>query len=331
MPMPAEVRNGAESIEAAEEGWRSLWERDPAATLFQRPEYTRIWLTEFAGDRSPAVVEVRDGGALTGLVTLSADADGVLRFLGDPALTDYFGPVSSPEDRDAVASAIVQAVEGLDWQRAELCGLSADAGWFDPLARAAKASGFAVDEAQQEVCPRISLGGTFDDYLMSLNSKLRHEIKRKARKLEREAGPFTIRLETGSGVHDDMETFFDMYRASEGPKGHFAHWGLAGFFILLARTFGANGWLRLSFLEIDGKAIAGVFAFAARGTWYVYNAAFDQSYRELAPGMVLMAETIRLATEEGAHTFDLMRGDEPYKYRFGAVDVPLTQLTFRRT
>jgi CelD/BcsL family acetyltransferase involved in cellulose biosynthesis len=43
-----------------------------------------------------------------------------------------------------------------------------------------------------------------------------------------------------------------------------------------------------------------------------------------------MGETIRLAAEEGCSTFDMLRGDEPYKYRFGATDVPLIRLLLER-
>jgi CelD/BcsL family acetyltransferase involved in cellulose biosynthesis len=46
--------------------------------------------------------------------------------------------------------------------------------------------------------------------------------------------------------------------------------------------------------------------------------------------MVLMAETIRLATEEGCTVVDLLRGDEPYKYRFGATDTEVLELRFAR-
>ena len=73
-----------------------------------------------------------------------------------------------------------------------------------------------------------------------------------------------------------------------------------------------------------------MFSFAAKKAWSVYNSAYDHTEGELAPGMVLMSETIRLAAEEGCEVFDMLRGDEPYKYRFGAVDVPLIELKVDR-
>jgi CelD/BcsL family acetyltransferase involved in cellulose biosynthesis len=48
--------------------------------------------------------------------------------------------------------------------------------------------------------------------------------------------------------------------------------------------------------------------------------------RSSAPGIVLFAERIRTAIARGFTAFDFMRGNESYKYRFGATDQPLYQL-----
>ena len=45
---------------------------------------------------------------------------------------------------------------------------------------------------------------------------------------------------------------------------------------------------------------------------------------------VVESRRIRLAAEKGCEGFDMLRGDEPYKYRFGAVDVPLIELKVDR-
>ena len=42
--------------------------------------------------------------------------------------------------------------------------------------------------------------------------------------------------------------------------------------------------------------------------------------RRSSLGSVLLHQAIRMASQSGVQTFDFLRGDEPYKYRFGAVD-----------
>lgn len=330
--MEVSVRRDDAALTDLSGEWLALWRRDPAASPFHTPQYARAaWETELGADRSLAVIEMRRDAALAGLASVTIDVDETLRFLGNEAVTDYLGPISEPADREAVATAFFRAVDGLEWSAAELFGLSSDSGWTEVLGRAAKAAGFEVQESQQDVCPRIAPLGTYEEYLASLDGKLRHEIRRKARRLEREAGPYTIRVSDRSTLDADLATFYEMHRSSSGPKGRFMHEDVAVLFTRIARAFEEEGWLRLTWLDIGGEAAAGTFSFVEKGTWNVYNSVYDHRKGELAPGMVLMAETIRLATEEHCQVFDMLRGDEPYKYRFGAVDVPLMQLKVKRT
>jgi CelD/BcsL family acetyltransferase involved in cellulose biosynthesis len=329
--MEVSVRRDDAALTDLSGEWLTLWRKDPAASVFQTPQYARAaWETELGADQSLAVIEMRRDGVLAGLATTSVDADGTLRFLGNKEVTDYLGPVCAPSDRDVVADALVSAAEELEWSSAELFGLPADSGWPEALARAAKSAGYALEEIQQDVCPRIAPLGTYEEYLASLDGKLRHEIRRKARRLEREAGPYSIRTSDRSTLDADLETFYEMHRSSTGPKGRFMHEDVAVLFSRIARAFDEEGWLRLTWLEHEGEPLAGTFSFAAKKTWSVYNSAYDHTKGELAPGMVLMAETIRLAAEAGCGVFDMLRGAEPYKYRFGAVDLPLIELKVAR-
>jgi CelD/BcsL family acetyltransferase involved in cellulose biosynthesis len=308
--------------------WRALWETDPTATMFQRPEFLLTWIAEFEGP-PPVLVLARRDEQLAGLAAFRVDA-GVLRFLGDHEITDYLAPVGS--DREAVAATLLEGMAALEgWRSAELHCLAVDTGWPGAITDAAKGAGWIAEEQRQDVCPRVSLEGGFDAYLERLPGKLRHEMLRKERRLAREAGAYTVRLSTAATLDADLELFFAMHRSSEGAKGKFLHQGMAGFFTRLAHSFEQLGALRLSWLEVGDSTLAAVLSFADRDGWRVYNSAFDHSRRALAPGMVLMSETIRLAAREGALTLDLLRGDEPYKYRFGAVGLPLVQLTLSRS
>lgn len=329
--MEVSVRRDDAALTDLSGEWLTLWRKDPAASVFQTPQYARAaWETEIGADQTLAVIEMRRGGELAAFATASVDLDGTLRFLGNKEVTDYLGPVCEPADRDAVADAFFSATNELEWSQAELFGLATDTGWPESLARAAKAAGHTVEEIQQDVCPRIGPLRTYDDYLSTLDGKLRHEIRRKARRLEREAGAYTIRVSDRSTLDADLETFYEMHRSSTGPKGRFMHEDVAVLFTRIARAFDEEGWLRLTWLEHEGAALAGTFSFAAKNVWSVYNSVYDHTKGDLAPGMVLMADTIRLAAEEGCGVLDMLRGAEPYKYRFGAVDVPLIELQVSR-
>jgi CelD/BcsL family acetyltransferase involved in cellulose biosynthesis len=106
--------------------------------------------------------------------------------------------------------------------------------------------------------------------------------------------------------------------------------GMEIFFRRLGEEFSADGVFRLTFIEVGGELAAGTIGFVWGGTSSLYNSAFDRSWGTLAPGMVLVAEDIRLAIEEGCTGFDLLKGDYAYKYRFGSVPRAVKRLVVTR-
>lgn len=301
--------------------WRTLAAADPTATIFQSPDYAHCWWEEFGALRSLALVEILAAdGSLRGVAPLSMEPDGVVHFVGDPQISDYLAPLSRLEDRDAVAAALVEEAVALDgFTGLRLAGLPADSGWPEAIARAVKAAGLAVLEEPEDVCPVVAVRGSYDAYLHGLPGKQRHEIRRKARRLD-DAGGYRVRLAEASSIDDDLDIFFGLHRSADGPKGKFMHENMAAYFRRLAHAMLHRGWLRLAILDLAGAPVAGLYGFSDGRSWDLYNSAYDHSRRDLAPGMVLVAEAIRLAAGEGCATFDFLRGAEEYKYRFGAAD-----------
>jgi CelD/BcsL family acetyltransferase involved in cellulose biosynthesis len=305
--------------------WRALAAEDPASTVFGEPDFVFEWWEEFGAYRQLMLMEITEG-ELRGIAPMSLEPGGVLMFSGEPSITDYGGPVSRPGDRDVIAATVVESALGIDGvTRLKLHGLAADSGWPEALARAAKACGLSVGESQEDICPRAVIPGTYEDYLASLPGKQRHEIRRKARRLST-AGPWTVRIADEASLDADLDAFFQMHLSSDGPKGKFLNEGMISFFRRFAHALARRGVLRLATLEVAGTPVATVYGWVEHGVWSVYNSAYDHAQRVLSPGMVLVAETFRLAAEEGCHTLDFLRGSEEYKYRFGAVDLPVVLL-----
>lgn len=80
------------------------------------------------------------------------------------------------------------------------------------------------------------------------------------------------------------------------------------------------GFLELSFLTINHKKAAGYLCFDFNKKIYVYNSGFSTDFQYYSPGWVLLSLLIQHAIETGKTHFDFLRGDEKYKYKFGALD-----------
>jgi CelD/BcsL family acetyltransferase involved in cellulose biosynthesis len=57
----------------------------------------------------------------------------------------------------------------------------------------------------------------------------------------------------------------------------------------------------------------------------------DPDARELSPGVLMVAKYVERAIESGKRRIDFLRGNESYKYEWGAIDEPIQRLLVRRT
>lgn len=314
--------------------WSSLVTADPAGTFFHTPGFLKLYWEEFAHRPEHLLLAfAEENGVQVGAVAFER-VDATLRFLGGIDVTDYLGPVGLPEVQATVAKELFAALARRDdWSEADLRGLPEDRPWLELLAEGAAAQGFSVavgDDEPNAVAPFLPLPGSYEEYLAGLPSKLRHEIKRKARKLEAEAGPWRICLATRDTLEAYLDRFVELHRTSEGPKGVFMRPGMEIFFRRLGEAFLPRGIFNLTFIEIEGVKAAGTIGFRFEGTYYLYNSAFDRAYQGVSPGMVLVAEDVRIAIEAGCSGFDLLKGDYAYKYRFGAVPRAIKRLVVGR-
>jgi CelD/BcsL family acetyltransferase involved in cellulose biosynthesis len=60
----------------------------------------------------------------------------------------------------------------------------------------------------------------------------------------------------------------------------------------------------------------------------MFQTGMDPDLRELEPGHMMVAASLRSALTGGYRTYDLLRGDEPYKALWGARPEPLRRLRF---
>jgi len=318
----------------ARRDWSFLVTADPAGTFFQTPGFLKLYWEEFAREPDHLLLALaQENGAQVGAVAFELIGS-TLRFLGGTEVTDYLGPVALPDVQAAMAKELFTSLARReDWTEADLRGLPEDRAWLGLLAEAARDQGLSIQvlEDQNGVAPFLDLPGSYDEYLEQLPSKLRHEIKRKARKLESEIGPWHICLATAEDLDAFLDVFVEMHRTSEGPKGVFMQPGMEIFFRRLGEEFLPRGMFNLTFIELDGhRKLAGTVGFRFEGTFYLYNSAFDREFQAVSPGMVLVAEDIRTAIEAGCSAFDLLKGDYAYKYRFGAIPRAVKRLVVTR-
>lgn len=309
--------------------WRSLLEKDPNNHIFSTPEWNRVWWDEFGAGKDLLLLMMRSRDEVIGIVPLyrkAEDGRGILRFVGGIDLTDYLGPVCALGDRDDVARSLVEWLAATDeaWDELDAHNMPVPFGFGESLVDWADREGFDFTLDQEETAAILVLPNDWERYLSSLDSKDRHELRRKRRRLGRDHPDARFRTGTPETLERDLEIFVDMHRGADGHKGHFMKPEVATFFERLARELSPLGWLRLDFLEIADRAVASTFGFRLGHTFYLYNSAYEPDAARLSPGLVLVSELVKEAiADESIEVFDFLRGPERYKYQLGAQAVPL--------
>src|SRR5947208_4854623 len=224
--------------------WTDLARVDPAGTIFHRPAFLKLYWEEFGETPDHLLLtfaEDEDGRQVAAVAF--ERMDDTLRFLGGTEVTDYMGPVGEPSTQTQVAKELWAAlVQRDDWRSADLRGLAEDRPWLGLLREAANDEGLVVREEddQNGIAPFLSLPPTWDGYLESLPAKLRHEIRRKAKKLEAEAGPFRIIVADPDSHEALLDRFGEIHRMSERAQGWVIGAGREVLFGPLAAAFLAD-------------------------------------------------------------------------------------------
>ncbi len=309
--------------------WQGLVAADPVGTPFHGP----TWIMAWAAARGEGRLRVRTVEAEGTTVAVFPEiGDGTSwQVPGGTDVTDYRGPVGEPEHQSAAAAAWLAALAADGIDSFALHGLAADGGWMDAIAAAAEEQGFLIDGREREdVCPRVDLAGDDPEaWLERLDGKERHELRRKARKLGRDLGG--TELIEATDLPAALDRFWELAVTSEGDKGDFfADPSHRAFFDAQVAAFVGRGVLRIHELHAGGLPAASMISLVDDREWGLYNSALDPTLASFAPGTVLAAELCTLAASEGLRIFDFLRGDEDYKYRFGAVDREIERATLRR-
>ncbi|WP_437716865.1 GNAT family N-acetyltransferase [Sorangium sp. So ce448] len=323
--LDVEVLSRREELEALREPWSALWHRCPAATAFQRPEWLIPWCRALGPEDVLALVFRSDEG-LVGLAPLAVHRIGderVVALLG-AGITDYNDVLAASGYERAVAGAALACLEERAdaWDVADLHDLRASS----PLLLAEAPPGWSDEVEKHEACPAVMIPeGVAPDELFPPGMRAR--VARARKRLAR-AGDLRLDVADAATVDELLDALFANHKArwrSRGEGGVLDE-ALRPFHREAARALCARGALRLFGLRLDGRIIASLYGFAERGGLASYITGFDPELAWYSPGLVMLASAIEHAAREGARTVDFLRGREPYKYDWGAVD----RWTFRR-
>ncbi|MBI5967370.1 MAG: GNAT family N-acetyltransferase [Deltaproteobacteria bacterium] len=302
--------------------WEELLSNSRWQNPFLTPTWNEIWLKHFGKSLPAKLLLFRDQGqtlVALGVFSNSTDERGRqgLTLLGSSDVCDYRDLVVASRREKEAFHALVRFFADGSWDFLELPGVSEFSPTMQFLPPLLESSGFRVVLEVEEISVFLNLPPTWDEFLEKLEAKDRHELRRKMRRLEKEAAFEIWRVEDAPSLFRGMEIFFELHRKSRRDKAQFMTPQMQAYFQEISLRFQEKSWLNLSFLKIAGKEVATFFSFDFAGIEYVYNSGYDPQFARFSPGIVLAAHCLRGAIEKQRVGFNLLRGKERYKYHLG--------------
>jgi CelD/BcsL family acetyltransferase involved in cellulose biosynthesis len=298
---------------------------------FLRFEYLNAWWKTLGGGEWSngelfIVVVSHENGDLVGIAplffTLNRDSQPALLLLGSIEISDYLDFIVRTSELTEFAEALLGFLasdQAPAWQVLDLYNLPDSSPTLPALQAAAEKRGWLYAQQQLQSCPYILLPGDWEVYLSQIDKKQRHEVRRKMRRAEEFDPPVRWYIvDDAAQLEAEIEAFLDLM-AQEPEKERFLTPAMRKQFHTSMQAAFQAGWLQLAFLEAGGQKAAGYLNFDFAGHIWVYNSGLNYSFRELSPGWVLLGDLLQWANENKRQSFDFMRGDEDYKYRFGGI------------
>jgi CelD/BcsL family acetyltransferase involved in cellulose biosynthesis len=316
-----EEREGVSSLYPLREAWSDLWDRCPWATPFQSPEWLFAWCEAFEPEDAVTLV-LRRGGEIVGIapfVRMRIEGERVLMPLGC-GVSDYLDVVVAPAHKRAGAERMLGwlASSRGRWDRCELSRLRSSS----PLLGAAAPSSLVDRRWDDEPSPILRLPAFVADLAEVLPRGLAASVRYERRRAER-VGRARIDRANTEDLDASLDALFDLHGArcrDRGLPDGLADARVQAFHRRAAHGLLAIGALRLYVLRWEERPAAALYGFSHRGRAYSYISGFDPGLRRFSVGTLIVAHAIEQAIREGAGEMDFLRGREPYKYRWGAVD-----------
>jgi CelD/BcsL family acetyltransferase involved in cellulose biosynthesis len=327
-----EVIDRAASFTALRNEWNQLLASSRADGLFLTWEWLHTWWNHLGEGRRLFIVTVRSGSKLVAVAPLSMHRTLLqrrLEFLGTGSVgSDYLDfIVDSAYERPAVELLTeFLTANGLSLR---LPSVKEESIVASQLAERLCQRRWRFRRVAMQVCPFIRLPHSWDSYFETLGSSHRYNFRRRLRNLQKSYSVHFERAESAEECRAALRHVVDLHLQrwnTRGGSDGFHEPRLLKFHQELTTLARDKGWLRLYVLRLDGHAAGAFYGFRYRDTYSFYQSGFDDAFLRQSVGLVTLGLTIKAAIEEGAAEYDLLHGDESYKFLWANEVRPLDRI-----
>lgn len=326
------------AFERLRDEWNEILTTSACDCLFLTWEWLFTWWKHLSEGRRLCICTVRCGSELVAIAPLATRPRRLrylsmfpaLEFLGMGSVgSDYLNLIIRPGAEQGAIKALAKDLANRKCM-VELSQVERTARHAVDLGLQLKRYDWVPTRTTTGFCPYIKLvGHSRESYIACLGPSHRYNFRRRLRKIQ---ATFDVRFE---------ETRSEIQRRKALPllvTLHHRRWygrggsdamhkpALVAFHEEFSRIALERGWLRLYILWLDEKPAAALYGFNYKGTFYFYQSGFNPEYQKYSVGLVTMGLVIERAIDEEATEYDLLHGEEEYKFLWARDERELVRL-----
>ena len=174
-------------------------------------------------------------------------------------------------------------------------------------------------QQQNAICPFITLPADRDDLLNSLSKNMKSSLRRTFNKLQKDPDTRLRTIDSIDDIDRAVKNLFDLHGArfdekEENTKFIFETRG--AFHQEISKIFLEKKWLKLYEVLYKDTVIGSFYCYHFSDILMYVQAGFNPDFSQYALGNQLILHAISDAINLNCTTFDFMRGDEAYKYKW---------------
>ncbi len=338
-----------DEFQSLQTAWDSLYRRDPESQFFLSWKWLAGVLDSYPGEWMILTARTADD-ILCGVLPLRRKTfwsrsrkqlRNEIEFAGRLFWADYGGILCLIEHEHEVLAALANHLKQMVWSHLYFKGFQISDRRFALFMGPFVDEDLKIEfleamindgETDNLISPYIELPETFEDYLnQQLSSNTRQKARRLFRQLE-SSTEYRIAISSTETQFQELETlqkhWYDMWL----PEKKSDTQRLAAKYSKIVKRGLDDSLVHMPVLWRGDDPLGMLVSFvdAEKSRLLFFMASRDESFDDLPVGLVLHYFSIRWAIENGLRTYDLLRGNEPYKYSLGAQDRRIKYVCVRR-
>ena len=310
--------------------WENLLIESDFPHPFASFTFYNSWVETFVDDLTQIkMLFFYNENNLVGLAPIFVDHDKKsVSILGDKDLFDYRDIIYISECAEEIYIEFLSYLKLQPWFQGYTIFMQSipESSELFNLVNTDKLNNFAdVEIKEEDVTPIYDVNCVWDDYLLALKKKQRHEIRRKLRKFESQDFQFKL-IRNNDVLSGFLSDFYELFINSREDKKEFLTEERKTFFNKMLFAFAEKNELKILSYYDGNILISACIVIEYANIYFLYNSAYSLDYNSYSVGLVSKIIALKQSIESNSHAFNFLRGNERYKHELGGEDLKLYEI-----